>query len=103
MNTTEGAVKAALYRARQNLAEVRRELAAEGPAAAGGEDFRQLLAALADAYVQGQIPVMLELLRQDHTAELTMAVSAAPVQARLITSRMSTGSNAMYSGLRMAA
>ncbi|MNC31692.1 RNA polymerase factor sigma-70 [compost metagenome] len=103
LGTTEGAVKAALYRARQALEAVRKELAADGPALPPDADFRLLLAALADAYEQGQIPVMLELLRQEKAAELTMAVSTATVQALDAGSRFTASSTGMYSGLRMAA
>lgn len=103
LGTTEGAVKAALYRARQALEAVRKELAADGPALPPDADFRLLLAALADAYEEGQIPVMLELLRQDQAAEITMVVSTTAVQALHAGSRSTANSNVIYSGLRMAA
>ncbi|WP_054939939.1 RNA polymerase sigma factor [Paenibacillus ihuae] len=103
LDTTEGAVKAALYRARQALEAVRKELAADGPALPQDADFRLLLAALADAYEQGQIPVMLELLRQDRAAELTMAVSTAAVQAQFSGRCFTANSTVIYSGMRMAA
>lgn len=103
LGTTEGAVKAALYRARQALEAVRKELAADGPSLPPDADFRLLLAALADAYEEGQIPVMLELLRQDQAAEITMAVSTTAVQALHAGSRSTANSNVIYSGLRMAA
>ncbi|WP_342565437.1 RNA polymerase sigma factor [Paenibacillus sp. FSL R7-0345] len=90
LDTTEGAVKAALYRARQALGAVRKELAADGPALPEGSDFRQLLSALAKAYEQGQLPVMLELLRRENAAGITMAAGISTVQAR-------------YSALRTAA
>lgn len=81
LGSTEGAVKAALYRARQALAAVREELTVDGgPADPVDADFRLLLSVLASAYEHGQIPVMLELLRQEHAAEMTMAVSSAAVQ-----------------------
>ncbi|MNC39891.1 RNA polymerase factor sigma-70 [compost metagenome] len=81
LGTTEGAVKAALHRARQALGPVRKELAEdEGPAEPQDLDFRILLQALAESYEKGQLPVMLELLRQETAAEMTMAVSSGPVQ-----------------------
>lgn len=103
LDTTEGAVKAALYRARQALEAVRKELSADGPALPPDADFRLLLTALAEAYEQGQVPVMLELLRQKQAAELTMAVGTAAVQALHTGSRSTASSTGMYSGLRMAA
>ena len=105
LHTTEGAVKAALYRSRQALEAVRKELAADGPALPPDADFRLLLAALADAYEQGQVPVMLELLRREKAIELTLAVGTA-VQSLHTGSRSragTAGSTRMYSGLRMAA
>lgn len=106
LGSTEGAVKAVLYRARQALAGVREELAADsGPAVPQDADFRLLLAAIAAAYEQGQIPVMLELLRQNHSAAMTMAVSANTVQA-LHAGRIShsaTGCSGVVKELRMAA
>lgn len=107
LETTEGAVKSALHRARQALAAVREDLSADGgPAVPLDADYRQLLSALADAYEQGQIPVMLELLRQEHSAELTMAVSTGTVQALHFasSSRSTAGrSSSTHAGLRMAA
>jgi RNA polymerase sigma factor (sigma-70 family) len=82
LKTTEGAVKAALHRARLALARVREELTEdEGPALHPDADYRAYLHALAHAYEQGQIPVMLELLRQETAAEVTAAISSATVHA----------------------
>lgn len=82
LGTSEGAVKAALHRARLALARVREELAEdEGPALPPDADYRAYLRALAQAYEQGQLPVMLELLRQEAAAEVTVAVSSASVHA----------------------
>lgn len=80
--TTEGAVKAALHRARQALSKVREELIQhEGPALPQDADYRGYLRALAEAYEQGQIPVLLELLRQENAGEVTAAVSTFKVQS----------------------
>ncbi|MGN7760745.1 RNA polymerase sigma factor [Paenibacillus sp. 22594] len=82
LKTTGGAVKAALHRARQTLGAVRKELGDhEGPARTQDLDFRILLRALAESYEKGQLPVMLELLRQETKAEMTMAVGTGTVQA----------------------
>lgn len=82
LETTGGAVKAALHRARQALGAVRKELADdEGPARTQDLDFRILLRALAESYEKGQLPVMLELLRQETIAKMTMAVGTGTVQA----------------------
>ncbi|WP_405110337.1 RNA polymerase sigma factor [Paenibacillus sp. FSL K6-1217] len=82
LDTTEGAVKAALHRARQALAKVREELTRhDGPALAQDADYRAYLRALAEAYERGQIPVLLELLRQENAGEVTAAVSTFTVQS----------------------
>lgn len=65
LKTTEGAVKAALHRARQALPTVREELTADGPPLPLEAEFRAFLEALAFAYEQGQIPALLELIWQD--------------------------------------
>ncbi|MBW4082240.1 RNA polymerase sigma factor [Paenibacillus sp. S150] len=106
LETTEGAVKAALHRARQALGAVRKELAeGGGPAQPQDMDLRILLRALAESYDKGQLPVLLELLRRETAAEITMAVGYGTVQALHLSgglsgAGMSAGSMAM---LRMAA
>ncbi|MRN52898.1 RNA polymerase sigma factor [Paenibacillus monticola] len=62
LKTTEGAVKAALHRARQALPIVREELTADGPPIPLEAGFRAYLKALAFAYEEGQIPALLELI-----------------------------------------
>ncbi|MHA6529700.1 RNA polymerase sigma factor [Paenibacillus sp. BAC0078] len=105
LGTTEGAVKAALHRARYALEAVRRELTDhEGPALPQDMDFRILLRALAASYEKGQLPVMLELLRQETAAEMTMAVSSSTVQGYF--GGISTNANSAtgtMTQLRMAA
>ncbi|MDT3427001.1 RNA polymerase sigma-70 factor (ECF subfamily) [Paenibacillus forsythiae] len=64
LDTTEGAVKAALRRARLAIPAVREELAADGPALPGDESFRALLEQMAAAYKRGQIAELIELARQ---------------------------------------
>ncbi|WP_238654691.1 RNA polymerase sigma factor [Paenibacillus piscarius] len=82
LDTTEGAVKAALHRARLALVMVREELDShEGPALPQDADYRAYLRALAQAYEHGQIPVMLELLRQETAKTSASAVSTFTVQA----------------------
>ncbi|MDF9842273.1 MULTISPECIES: RNA polymerase sigma factor [unclassified Paenibacillus] len=103
LDTTEGAVKAALYRARQALAAVRMELAADGPALAEDSDFRRLLRALAEAYEQGQLPVMLELLRRENAAGITMAAGIRTVRSRHSTVRTADRAGMYGSVLMMAA
>lgn len=106
LRTTEGAVKAALHRARLALDKVREELAEhEGPALPPEADYRAYLRALAHAYEQGQIPVMLELLRQETTAGVTVAVSTGTVQAlHSVTGRPSfANAGNTHTELRMAA
>lgn len=82
LDTTEGAVKAALHRARLALITVREELDTRGgPALPQDADYRAYLRALAQAYEQGQIPVMLELLRQETAKTSASAVSTFTIQA----------------------
>ncbi|ETT30120.1 MULTISPECIES: RNA polymerase sigma factor [unclassified Paenibacillus] len=107
--TTEGAVKAALHRARQALSKVREELIQhEGPALPQDADYRGYLRALAEAYEQGQIPVLLELLRQENAGEVTAAVSNFTVQSVYSmytdnTRYAYTQGAPAYGGLQMAA
>lgn len=107
LETSEGAVKAALHRARTALEAVRKELQTdEGPAAPEDADFRALLKALADAFEEGQLPVMLELLRQEKTAGLTVAVSSESIQARYTgvhSNFGSSGFSGMQAQMQMAA
>ncbi|WP_187355425.1 RNA polymerase sigma factor [Paenibacillus tengchongensis] len=103
LHTSEGAVKAALHRARQMLGEVREELAEEGPAAPQTADLRELLSALAKAYESGQVPVMLELLRREQADGVTMAVAAGTVQAFHTSALPSAAYTGAQSVLRMAA
>lgn len=107
LDMSEGAIKAALHRARTALRCVREELQAnDGPAVSQNDDFRMLLRALADAYEQGQVPVMLELLRQEKGAGLTVAVSTGTVHAvhkDLYSSFVTTGFSGAQPQMRMAA
>ncbi|KUP23498.1 sigma-70 family RNA polymerase sigma factor [Paenibacillus sp. DMB5] len=103
LDTTEGAVKAALYRARQALAAVRMELTADGPARPEDSDFRRLLSALAEAYEQGQLPVMLELLRRENAAGITMAAGISTVRARHNTVRTAADRTGRYGSVLMMA
>ncbi|WP_379153914.1 RNA polymerase sigma factor [Paenibacillus sp. sgz5001063] len=94
LETTEGAVKAALHRARQALSAVRKDLADnEGPALTQDLDLRNLLQALAESYEKGQLSVMLELLRQETKTEMTMAVGTGMVQV------LQSGGNAYFPGM----
>jgi len=76
LESTEGAVKSSLYRARQALQAVRRELAADGPALPLEEGFRNYLRALALAYEDGQTAALLELANQE-TAYETVAIGSS--------------------------
>jgi RNA polymerase sigma factor (sigma-70 family) len=61
LQMTEGAVKSALHRARQQLPAIRRELEA---GSAAPPELSLLLTALAAAYRTGNIPALLQLLKQ---------------------------------------
>ncbi|WP_340022537.1 RNA polymerase sigma factor [Paenibacillus sp. FSL K6-1096] len=106
LDTTEGAVKAALHRARLALVTVREELVTqEGPALPQDADYRAYLHALAQAYEQGQIPVMLELLRQEIAQTTACAISTFTVQAVYSGNMFMSNSNgsSAYAEMRMAA
>jgi RNA polymerase sigma-70 factor (ECF subfamily) len=108
--TTEGAVKAALHRARQALPAVRQELLqAEGPSLPQDTELQLALGLLASTYEQGQIAELIELVLADERQEAVMAVSsqsfqsfqgAQPFQAGGFSS---TGWNYAEPGMRMVA
>ncbi|WP_157685476.1 RNA polymerase sigma factor [Paenibacillus donghaensis] len=64
LDTSEGAAKAALHRARLALPPVREELAAEGPPLPDGAVFAANLRAMALAYEQGELEILLQLIQQ---------------------------------------
>ncbi|WP_052087786.1 RNA polymerase sigma factor [Paenibacillus wynnii] len=65
LKTTEGAVKAALFRARQAMQSVREEFVTDGPSLSEDEGFRAYLKALALSYEKGQLSTLLELALQN--------------------------------------
>lgn len=82
LNTTEGAVKAALHRARQALPAVRQELLqSEGPSLPQDMELQIALSLLASAYEQGQITELIELILADERQETVMAVSSQGFQS----------------------
>lgn len=81
LDTTEGAVKAALHRARQALPVVRQELLqADGPTLPQDADMLITLSRLASAYAQGQIAELIELVFAGETQEPVIAVSNQNLQ-----------------------
>ena len=73
LKTTEGAVKAALFRARQTLQPVREDLEAGGPSIPNDEGRQHLLESLADAYVHGHITELLKLaLQEEHSGTIAI-------------------------------
>ncbi|MNZ67949.1 ECF RNA polymerase sigma factor SigG [compost metagenome] len=82
LNTTEGAVKAALHRARQALPAVRQELLqSEGPSLPQDMELEIGLSLLASAYEQGQITELIGLVLADERQETVMAVSSQSFQS----------------------
>ncbi|QWU17976.1 RNA polymerase sigma-70 factor, ECF subfamily [Paenibacillus sophorae] len=76
LDTTEGAVKAALYRARLAIPAVRKELSADGPTLPEEQSFRAFLERMADAYKQGQIEELIEITQQgDAKPDTVIAIS----------------------------
>lgn len=81
LDTTEGAVKAALHRARQALPAVRQEfLQADGPSLPQDTAMMITLSRLASAYAQGQITELIELVLADERQVPVMAVSNQNLQ-----------------------
>ncbi|GKU80473.1 hypothetical protein L3i20_v248700 [Paenibacillus sp. L3-i20] len=68
LETTEGAVKSALYRARQTLEGIRKELLEEGAEPAQQADHIQHLQQLVAAYSHGDVDALIRLLQRDHSA-----------------------------------
>ncbi|WP_313636805.1 RNA polymerase sigma factor [Paenibacillus sp.] len=82
LDTTDGAVKAALHRARQALPAVRHELLqADGPSLPQDTELQIELSHLAAAYEQGQIAELIELVLADERQEVVMAVSSQSFQS----------------------
>lgn len=82
LDTTEGAVKAALHRARQALPAVRQELLqADGPSLPQDTELQIALSLLASAYEQGQITELIALVLADERQEAVMAVSSQSFQS----------------------
>lgn len=65
LQTTEGAVKAALHRARKSLGSVRADLAGEALLHPSEEHLKDYLRSLASAYRLGDIPAIVELAMRD--------------------------------------
>ncbi|WP_445671554.1 sigma factor-like helix-turn-helix DNA-binding protein [Paenibacillus sp. FSL P4-0288] len=79
--TTEGAIKAALHRARQALPLVRQELLqADGPSLPQDTAMQIVLSRLAAAYEHGEIAELIELVFADESQEPVMAVSSQSLQ-----------------------
>ncbi|OME74739.1 hypothetical protein BSK65_03475 [Paenibacillus odorifer] len=82
LDTTEGAIKAALHRARQALPAVRQELLqSNGPSILQETELQIALNRLASAYEQGQIAELIELVLADESQETVMAVSCQNFQS----------------------
>lgn len=82
LDTTEGAIKAALHRARQALPAVRQELLqSNGPSILQDTELQIALNRLASAYEQGQISELIELVLVDESQETVMAVSSQSLQS----------------------
>lgn len=77
LDTTEGAVKAALHRARQALPAIRETfLHADGPSLPQDSSLLITLNQLATAYTKGQIAELIELVLANERQEDVMAVSS---------------------------
>lgn len=82
LDTTEGAIKAALHRARQALLVVRQALLqTDGPSLPQDTESQITLNHLASAYEQGQIAELIELILADESQETIMAVSSQSFQS----------------------
>jgi RNA polymerase sigma factor (sigma-70 family) len=82
LNTTEGAVKAALHRARHALGDVKKELEEGGAATPvpSDENLKTFLRILAALYEMGDITTLVELVQRDD-AEPLVAIGIAQTRA----------------------
>ena len=110
LDTTEGAVKAALHRARQALPAVRQELLqADGPSLPQDTELQMALNHLASAYEQGKITELIALVLADENQEAVLAVSSQSLQSFQSVQPFqsggfsSTGWNYAEPGMRMVA
>jgi RNA polymerase sigma factor (sigma-70 family) len=102
LDTTEGAVKAALHRARQALPAVRQELLqADGPSLPQDAELQIALNRLADAYEQGEIIELIDLVLADERQEPVMAVSSHSYQS--IRGGGFSSNSGNYAGMYMVA
>ena len=81
LGTSEGAVKAALHRARKGLLDVRKELASDEAALPADENWRVILRAIVLAYLSGNIDAVVGLLACD-VHEPAAAIGISPVSSR---------------------
>lgn len=79
--TTEGAVKAALHRARHALDAVKKELEEGAPSIAGDEGLKAFLRTIAPAYQKGDITALVKMAQRDEV-EPSMAIGIA--QSRML-------------------
>ncbi|WP_379132602.1 RNA polymerase sigma factor [Paenibacillus sp. sgz500958] len=100
LETTEGAIKSSLHRARQALHAVRKELNTDGPKAPVEEAFITYLSVLALAYEDGDAAAMLELAYANET--IRTAAIGKLVDLRQGAS-LHYGESNMRTELRMAA
>ncbi|MEK3885500.1 RNA polymerase sigma factor [Paenibacillus sp. PL2-23] len=85
MNTTEGAIKAALYRARQSLCAIRAELESEDVYMPHGMVEQQLLRELVEAYEEGDAEALIERMYR-HSFDHVSAVGTYSSSVRSIDS-----------------
>ncbi|MDQ8733620.1 RNA polymerase sigma factor [Paenibacillus sp. LHD-38] len=76
LQTSTGAIKAALHRAREALHAVRRELESEVLNCPNEEDMKSYLSALAMAYELGDVALLIELAQRD-ISEAAMVIGIA--------------------------
>lgn len=104
LKTSEGAVKAALHRARQSLSHVRKVISNEVELPQVEADFKALLGALASAYQMGDIAALMALVQLDG---FEPAVALGIVQNRrvkdVILAKRETTNSVTAFGLQMAA
>lgn len=81
LGTSEGAVKAALHRARKGLLNVRKELASDEISLPAEENWRVILRAIVAAYLSGDIDAVVGLLARD-LHEPVAAIGLLPVSSR---------------------
>ncbi|WP_419873496.1 RNA polymerase sigma factor [Candidatus Pristimantibacillus sp. PTI5] len=102
LQTSSGAIKAALHRAREALCAVRRDLEPEAMLPPDNEDMKSFLSAMAIAYQLGDVALLIELAQRD-ILEATAVIGIAQNAKLKASSRVWDMRNNSKTSMQMAA